>query len=744
MHNPITRLLILALNFFALPIKGEGPFSDVETAFLEVPSAHSAREHLRYITSMPHVAGTFGDSLMSEYVLNVMEDAGIPSVEIYELDVLLNYPSQRPSLSLFAYQPDKDELKPLFEATLSEDLVDGTSDTFWRNHTFHGYSPSGDVMAPIVFANYGRPTDFQALEKAGVSVKGTIVLMRYGRCFRGLKVRNAQKAGAVAALIYSDPAEDGYSVGPTYPNGPWRPAHGVQRGSVQFNSACAGDPMRVDYRYAMRNETLQSICGINDYRDWIPKIPSLPLSYGDARPLLEHLGGPEAKSVFTNFEGGLHGLTYRVGPSLNTVAQLVVRNHEAITTIPNVIGVIPGSLPHEQDMPILLGNHRDAWYVNQSINQYCIAIVDGGTHKLFIFRFRVYGAADPNSGTASLLEVARGLGTLVKDGWKPLRSIFLLSWSGEEYGLLGSTGWGELERDRIKRALAYLNADTMVSGDILKVSTTPALATLWESVLHDLQCHASDHWMNFANPPTGDLRDANSDWKLHESSHKEGILGSGSDYTVFLDHLGIPSLDFQFGKKTTYGQYHSIYDSFDWMTAFGGVDGKPGSSFDYMAFGAKIWGLLALRLAQTEIIALDHVLQASAVWNYTKAIESQRHGIDLSELKNASQEYQKAAMSLQLKCHDSPLDEKMKVVCNERIGLAERHLLSDAGLPGRPWFKHILQAPGMDLGYAAEAFPGIQQALDDRDYDLAQEQVGVAAERVQALADSLLFGEEAA
>ena len=343
--------------------------SPMEQAYVEIPTAAGARRSLHYITSQPHVAGTPGDFYMAEYVQQEMQAAGIDNVEMYELTVLLNYPSQRPVVRLLTKSTygsnDEEPTDVLFTAALQEDLLDDTSDTMWRNHTFHGYAPSGNVKAPLVFANYGRPADFAALERAGVNVQGCIVLIRYGQCFRGLKVRNAQQAGAVGVLIYSDPAQDGYNVGTTYPRGPWRPESGVQRGSVQFNSACAGDPMRADARYAARGQNLTTLCGIAHYQDWIPRIPSLPLSYGDARPLLESLAGtPTAVQVFgSDFDGGLHGLNYTVGPPQDTIVHLHVQNHESISTIPNVIGYIPGSLPAELDMPVLLGNHRDAWYV---------------------------------------------------------------------------------------------------------------------------------------------------------------------------------------------------------------------------------------------------------------------------------------------------------------------------------------------------------------------------------------------
>jgi N-acetylated-alpha-linked acidic dipeptidase len=265
---------------------------------------------------------------------------------------LLNYPKEPPKVTL--YENSKNNTV-LFKAKLSEDILpqDDTSDTFWRNHTFHGYSPSGNVRGSMVFANYGRPQDFEALEEAGITIDGTIVLVRYGQCFRGLKVMNAQQRGA---------ADDGYGQGEVYPDGAWRSASSVQRGSVQFNSQCAGDPMRADPRYATQlNTTLQDICGVNSTKDLVPSIPSLPLSYSDATPLLQHMDGPLAKEVGgDDFCGEIRNVTYRVGPS-KAVLELVVQHVEEIRKIPNVVGVIPGLLPPDRDMPVLLGNHRDAW-----------------------------------------------------------------------------------------------------------------------------------------------------------------------------------------------------------------------------------------------------------------------------------------------------------------------------------------------------------------------------------------------
>lgn len=704
-------------NSKAKAIATTSPFTADEQAFLEIPSAKTARSSLKFLTMAPHVAGTDGDRKLAEFVLQEFLQAGIPKVSIEDLVVKLNYPNfdsnssngSSSSLSLWETTEttlkDEDEesetksesnktstetetvvlgeqhlvrrkkrytttppqnpkptpmpnnrRKLVFEASLSEDLldpsIDATTDTKWRNHTFHGYSPSGTIShTKFVYANYGRPQDFKVLHDIGMSVKDKIVLMRYGRCFRGLKVRNAQQRGAIGAILYSDPADDGYSLGDVYPNGPWRPSSGVQRGSVQFNSKCGGDPYRADPRYqTLYNTTVHEICGVADpSKELVPSIPSIPISYGDAIPLLQNLGGapvaeiPEA--LANDFIGGLGRssncnvsscVTYHIGPSKGYL-DMVVDNVETLATIPNVVGIIPGSLPPHKDQPVLLGNHRDAW---------------------------VYGAADPNSGTSALLEVARGLGALyTKRGWRPLRSIYLLSWSGEEYGLLGSTGWAELNMAQVEggnnnsnsnsnknnnansihssqedgdetsfssatasllqRSLAYLNTDTVVSGDHLNVAASPTLVSVWEQVVSDLKggdavagndattWQTTSEASRFLRDVT--VVDANSAREIPSSSSSSsgnddvddgtniGVLGSGSDYTVFLDHFGIPSLDFSYSKpRALYGQYHSIYDSFAWMDRFGGTGRRnedddeniEGSSFELMAFAAKIWGLL--------------------------------------------------------------------------------------------------------------------------------------------------------
>jgi N-acetylated-alpha-linked acidic dipeptidase len=706
--------------------------------FVSVPDASSARDNLKYITSKPHMAGTDGDLEMATYVYDQFVLAGLTDVQFWNLTVGLNYPTDRPTLSLI--NPDEDGAV-VFEAALSEDILseDSTSDTYWRNHTFNGYSPSGDVTASAVYANYGRPEDFDYLEANGIDVEGKIVIMRYGQCFRGLKAMNAESRGAVGTIIYSDPEDDGYGLGDVYPEGPWRPASAVQRGTAVFTSLCGGDPYRADPRYGDDYDiNAQNVCSFTP-DEILPTKPVLPISYGDAGPILAQLGGQDAP---VDFIGGINGLTYTLGPS-DLQLHLTTATETTFGTIWNVVATIEGSQANDdegdQDMPVLLGNHRDAW---------------------------VYGAADPNSGTASLIEVARGFGYLMNElSWKPHKTIKLLSWSGEEQALMGSTGYAELNADEISWSTVYLNTDITISGDYLEVYATPALSTVWKSVLTDLneEIEPSDGLLDnsennkfrkthlgveIKNGPYGDVYDTNSNRILSSSMERQsvGTLGSGSDYAAYLDHYGIASMDFMFspgdvqGNNHIYGVYHSDYDSFDWMDAWGG-NGTQGSAFYYMAAAARVWGVLAMRLSTNEFAPFDHFETSEALFGYLAHIEKVKlDGMDLSNLWNATQQFAKAAKQIEKDIQMCDYSQQSINSLNIRLTQTERQFLLNDGLPGRPWFKHVLQAPGLYLGYTAESYPGIQQAIDDNDLTTAQEQVEAAAGAVNAAAFFLSNG----
>ncbi|CAE7363610.1 unnamed protein product [Symbiodinium microadriaticum] len=614
---------------------------------------------------------------MAEYVRDSFRREGI-TAELDPQKVLLTYPIRS------ALQLVDSTGRVVSAAKLAEDVLqeDNTSDTWWRNHTFNAFSPSGDVTAPVVYANFGLPEDFAALKAAGVDVRGTIALMRYGKCFRGLKAMNAQKAGALAAAIYSDPEQDGYAQGSVYPYGPWRPESSVQRGSIQFISLCAGDPTRA---YAPHGKSVEELCGYSR-EELIPQIPVLPISYGDAAIFLDSLGGKEAPA---SFKGALN-ITYRTGPTqMQYKVRMQVDNHFQSSPVWNVVGKIPGTLPADLDQPVLLGNHRDAW---------------------------VYGAADPNSGTAQLLEVAKGLGELLRRGWRPLRSIYLCSWSGEEYGLLGSTAWGEVNGDGpgalLKRALAYLNVDVGVSGAHFRAAGTPSLAQLLSGVLGQVHHPASqkplsEHWSG----------------RLYS-------LGSGSDYTVFIDRLGIPSLDMSFTPgEAHYGVYHSVYDSFNWMA----TEGDP--NFTYHVAMSQVWGLTALRLAGSDDrgnlpLPLNLSIQAQAISSYiAEAKQTLNHTTPERVLRFEPLEQATAAF-LQAADKSSEEADRLRklgppafdeiVAFNNKIGLLERSFLMESGLPGRKWFRHCLQAPGLYTGYAAKTLPGITEAISAKDWQLAQ------------------------
>lgn len=337
---------------------------------------------------------------------------------------------------------------------------------------------------------------------------------------------------------------------------------------------------------------------------------------------------------------------------------------------------------------MILGNHRDAW---------------------------VYGAADPNSGTASLLEVARGLGSLLKVGWQPLRSLVLCSWSGEEYGLLGSTAWGEIHADELANAYAYINVDTAVSGDALNAGGTFALRDAFADVLRVVN--------------GTDVKPLSDSW-----SGEWGVLGSGSDYTVFLDHLGVASVDFAFerrgvdGKLAMYGQYHSVYDSFDWVDHFAG--GAPGMAFEYLKIMAQVWGVLALRLADNPRVAFNHTRQAEGMEQWLIALSTAANAsLDLTSLKSSICAYKEAAQAIEGEAQNEP-----GAGLNDRLALTERRFLASDGLPGLKWFRHVLQAPGRELGYGALAFPGIAEPLLAGDLKLAEEQAALAALRIQEAA----------
>ena len=650
-----------------------------EEQFRAIPDPKSAREHLRKLTAEPHVAGTKEDYDTAVYVRDQMRSYGL-TAELKEYDVLLPYPRRPSIVEVIASRRERLNVR---EAVLPEDPSTSNSKII---PLFNGYSASGDVTASLVYVNYGLPPDYEALKKLGVSVKGKIVLARYGNSFRGVKAKVAEENGAVGLIIYSDPADDGYMQGDVYPKGPWRPESSAQRGSVQYIFEYPGDPLTPGRPSIPGVSRLK----IEDATD-LTKLPVQPISYGDARRLLEPLRGPLRPD---GFQGGLP-FAYHVGGTDDVRVHLKTEMDYQVRKIWNVIARIEGE--QEKDRWVLMGNHRDAW---------------------------TFGAVDPNSGTTAMLEAARGFGQLLRNGWKPRRTIILCSWDAEEYGLIGSTEWAEEYANELKqKAVAYLNMDAAVSGANFGASSVPSLWRFIRAATRDVRDPKTgksvyQQWQDRSREgrPEAEMTDAEtgSDAKIAES--RIGALGSGSDYTPFLQHLGIPSLDMSFGGD--YGVYHSAYDSFHWMTRFG----DP--TFAYHVAAAQLWGTVALRLADAHGLPFtysDYGEQIREFFNQSvKTAKSRKLATAFNEreMNEAIEDFSREAARVEksreeLLKSERTSDEKLRRI-NDALIAAERALTDDQGLRGRPWYKHQIYAPGFYTGYAAQPLPDFRQALDDR------------------------------
>ena len=657
-----------------------------EQVFRETVTPASARKWLAALTEEPHVAGTPAEKKLADYVLARFKEFGLDA-ELVRYDVFLNHPKH---VSLKLVSPVEEDLK------LREEPYDVDKDSTQEGMfpAFHGYGASGKAEGQVVYVNYGVPSDYAALAAMGISVEGKIALARYGGAFRGLKVKEAQDRGALGVLIYSDPRDDGYMAGEVYPEGPMRPASAIQRGSVLFLSHVPGDPSTPGWPSTSGAKRLSREQMTN-----VPKIPSLPIAYAEAEKILRRLGGPV---VPRDWQGGLP-FAYHVGPGAAKVA-MDVQMDEGLKPIYNVIATIPGST--EPEKKVILGNHRDAW-----------------TH----------GAVDPNSGSAAQLEVARALAAALKTGWKPKRTIILASWDAEEYGLVGSTEWAEEHAaDLQKNAVAYLNGDGLVTGTELGMSGSPSLLALAMDVADEV-----------LDPKRGGS--VGADWEARERSDwaqgtpvnidapkdaqffaRLAPLGSGSDYTAFLDHLGIPSFDFGFSGG--YGVYHSVYDNFRWMDKYG----DPG--FVYHAAAARLWGLMAMRLASADVLPLRYatyardmqvdldnlrrdVIRRARTAPAASAGAKPAFTADFTPVLTAMEGLRAAgeaadrAADAATKSGDAAAIRRI----NDALMSVESAFLDPKGLPGRPWFRHMLIGPGLTTGYAPWPFPALQEAVENKD-----------------------------
>lgn len=673
----------------------------IEEQFRAVPAPDSAREHLRRLTADPHIAGTKEDYATAVYVRDQMRLFGLPA-ELKEYQVWLNYPKTDPIVELIAARRERLSVR---EAVIKEDP---TSSNPKITPLFNGYSPTGDVTAELVYANYGLPPDYEALQKAGVDVKGKIVIVRYGNSFRGVKAKVAQDHGAIGCIIYSDPADDGYVQGDVYPKGPWRPVAAGQRGSVQFLFQYPGDPLTPGKPAipGVPRLTLEEAYGD------IPRIPVQPLAYDQARRLIEPLRGPVRPK---GFQGGFP-FAYHVGGTSDVKVHLKTDMDYQSRTLWDVVARIDGAA--EKDRWVVMGNHRDAW---------------------------VFGAVDPNSGTATMLEAGRAFGQLLKQGWQPRRTIILCSWDGEEYGLIGSTEWAEENAAELQqKAVAYLNVDVAVNGPNYSASAVPSLWKLIRAATREVKDPKSgktvyQQWQDRAREQRAEL-DAEQEARI-------GPLGSGSDYTPFLQHLGVPSTDMGFGGD--YGVYHSAYDSFYWMTHFGDPD------FGYHVAAAQLWGTMAIRLADADGLSFDYTDYASQIREYfDESIRLARHRhldsvIDEKSINDAVKNFSEEAMRLEKERQKLVTDAdkssssaaKLRRLNDALMG-AERAFIDERGLRGRPWYKHEIYAPGIFTGYASQPLTDFRQAIDDRNLTAEKEGLDRVVAAINRATEVLKKGRE--
>jgi len=742
-HIIPTPLALAAAALFVLPERAPSPAPlrgftarssaverDWEQKFRSIPEPTRLRSMMERLSAHPHHVGSPYDKTNAEWIRDQFASYGW-TARIETFDVLFPTPKTR-LVELVA--------PTTYHAALQEPTVpqDPTSSQHSEQlPTYNAYSADGDVTAPLVFVNHGVPADYLELERRGISVKGAIVIAKYGGSWRGIKPKVAAEHGAVGCLIYSDPGDDGFAGGDVFPKGPMRPPQGVQRGSVADMPTYPGDPLTPGVG-ATKDAKRLSIADAQT----LTKIPVLPISYGDAQPLLTALGG---QVVPDEWRGGLP-ITYRFGPGPARV-HLVVKSDWSLKTLYDVIATLPGTT--ESDQWVIRGNHHDAW---------------------------VNGAEDPISGLVAELEEARALGEIAKQGWHPKRTIMYAAWDGEEPGLLGSTEWSETHADELSaHAVAYLNSDTNDRG-YLGMEGSHTLERLINEVAKDVpdpetksSAWRRDQAERIVDGQTG-ARD--------ERDLPIGALGSGSDFTPFLQHLGVASLNVGFGGEDNAGIYHSIYDDFYWYTHF------SDTAFVYGRALAQVAGTAVMRLADADILPFefenlvattkryesqlqelrDH--RASAIAEDIKRIDAGDYDVlrdprapkgppvkltppphfDFAPLLNAQDSLAAAAKAFEGAYDHWASDSlpaglgasQLKSV-NELLLKSEREFLAPEGLARRPWYKHLLYAPGLYTGYDVKTMPGIREALEQGDWadvDAEIRRVALALLREAHLLDS--------
>ncbi len=684
-------------------------------------------DHLiKDMSAHPHHVGSPGDKAVADYIFNKFKNMG------YEVQVETFYvPFPTPKTRILEMTAPTRFTASLAEAPLKEDATSGQ--TSEQLPTYNCWSPDGDVTAELVFVNYGLPEDYEYLQRLGIDVKGKIVIAKYGRSWRGIKPKVAQEHGAAGCIIYSDPREDGYYQGDVYPKGAFKNEYGVQRGSVMDMPVYPGDPLTPGIGATKDAKRLDRKDALN-----LLKIPVLPISYHDAEPLLRSLDGPVAPE---GWRGALP-FTYHIGPG-KTKVHLKLEFNWDMKPLNDIIAKLPGS--EWPDEWVIRGNHHDAW---------------------------VNGANDPISGQAAMLEEARAVSELVKSGWKPKRSIVYCAWDGEEPALLGSTEWVEYHaNDLQQKAVVYINTDDNGRG-FFEVAGSHALEPFINEVagsVTDPEMHISilDRKRYADIIAAGNIK--TKEGLLNKKTISIGALGSGSDFSSFLQHVGVPSVNLGFSGEDDGGEYHSIYDSYDNYRRF------KDPNFVYGTTLAKTAGRMILRMADAEMLPFDFNSLSKTIDGYVSELitlsdqmrestetenklikdhlyvyagdptikllpPSQKDEVpylNFSSLQNVVKELEQTTGHLSDALNKIKLTGSKQDEINQQLYKAEQKLLSDAGLPGRPWYKHCIYAPGLYTGYGVKTLPGIREAIEQRNWKEAQAQIEIDAAVIKKFNDYL-------
>lgn len=693
-----------------------------ESKFRAIPDPEILRASMQRLSARPHHVGSPYDRQNAEWILSQFKSWGLDA-QIETFDVLFPTPKER---VLEMTEPTR------YTAKLQEPpvAVDPTSNQQGEQlPTYNAYSIDGDVTARLVYVNYGLPRDYEELDRLGVSVKGAIVIARYGNSWRGIKPKVAAEHGAIGCIIYSDPHDDGYFQDDVFPQGPMRNENGVQRGSVMDMPVYPGDPTTpgVGAKDGVKRLAVKDIATLT-------KIPTLPISYGDARPLLAALKGPVAPE---NFRGALP-LTYHVGPGPAKVHLKVAFNWD-IKPVYDVVFKIPGA--EAPDQWIVRGNHHDGW---------------------------VNGAEDPISGQVALLEEARALGELLKQGWKPKRTIVYCAWDGEEPMLLGSTEWAEFHAEELKQhAALYINTDGNGRG-FLEVQGSHSLEKFVNSVSRDITDPEKNMpvWKRSQARRLTEGRPDDRKDARNRPDLRIGALGSGSDYTAFIDHLGVASLNVAYGGEDDGGIYHSIYDDFYWFTSFSDKD------FAYGRALSQTVGTMVLRFADSDLLPYDFTDFADTIHKYSDELKTLLKNRQ-DEVRDRNQDIDNGVYSavsdprrptvappkeeLPPFLNFAPLDNAQGALdrsaqryskavkafaganaapqalqaLNQKLLQAERKLTNPDGLPRRPWYKHLVYAPGFYTGYGAKTLPGVREGIEEKRYQEAEKEIVRVAQALQ-------------